>query len=70
MIAGTCGVIAGLIDILFVGSPTDSKLGGMVDNQANKITEKFASFLGWDKEKAAEKRKKYDECNWLFREEI
>ncbi|WP_141052316.1 hypothetical protein [Aliarcobacter cryaerophilus] len=57
MIAGTCGVITGLIDILFVGSPTDSKLGGMVDSQANKITEKFASFLGWDKEKAAEKGK-------------
>ena len=57
MIAGTCGVITGLIDILFVGSPTDSKLGGMVDNQANKITEKFASFLGWDKEKAIEKGK-------------
>ncbi len=57
MIAGTCGVITGLIDILFVGSPTDSKLRDMVDNQANKITEKFASFLGWDKEKAIEKGK-------------
>jgi hypothetical protein len=55
MISGTCGVIAGLVDILFVGAPGDSKLGDIADEQANKITEKFASFLGWDKEKATEK---------------
>ncbi len=55
MIAGTCGVISGLIDILFVGAPGDSKLGDIADEQANKITEKFAEFLGWDKDKAAEK---------------
>ena len=55
MIAGTCGIIAGLIDILFVGVPGDSKLGDIADNQANKITEKFAGFLGWDKDKAVEK---------------
>jgi hypothetical protein len=36
MIAGTCGVIGGLIDILFVGAPGDSKLGNIADNQANK----------------------------------
>ena len=55
MIAGTCGVIAGLVDILFVGAPGDSKLGDIADEQANKITEKFAGFLGWDKDKAVEK---------------
>ena len=55
MIAGTCGVIAGLVDILFVGAPGESKLGDIADNQANKITEKFAGFLGWDKDKAIEK---------------
>ncbi len=55
MIAGTCGVISGLVDILFVGAPGDSKLGDIADEHANKITEKFASFLGWDKEKALEK---------------
>lgn len=55
MIAGTCGIICGLIDILFVGTPGDSKLGDFTDEQANKITEKFASFLGWDKDDA-EKR--------------
>lgn len=57
MIAGTCGVIGGLIDILFVGAPTDSKLGNIADEQANKITEKFAEFVGWDKEKVVEKGK-------------
>jgi hypothetical protein len=57
MIAGTCGVIAGLVDVLFVGAPRDSKLGDTVDEQANKITENFAGFLGWDKDKAAEKGK-------------
>jgi hypothetical protein len=55
MIAGTCGVIGGLIDILFVGAPGDSNLGNIVDKQANKITEKFAELLGWDKKKAIEK---------------
>ena len=57
MIAGTCGVIGGLIDILFVGAPGDSKLGNIADKQADKITEKFAEFVGWDKDKAVEKGK-------------
>ena len=52
MIAGTCGVISGLVDILFVGAPGDSKLGNIADEQANKITERFAGFLGWNKDKA------------------
>ncbi len=55
MIAGTCGVIGGLIDVLFVGMPGDSKLGNITDDVANKTTEKFASLLGWDKEKALNK---------------
>lgn len=55
MIAGTCGVIAGLIDILFVDVPKDSKLGNIADEQANKITEKFAEFLGWNRDKAVER---------------
>jgi len=57
MIAGTCGVIGGLLDILFVGAPGDSKLGNIADEHANKITEKFAEFLGWNKDKAVEKGK-------------
>lgn len=55
MIAGTCGVIGGIIDILFVGKPGESKLGNFVDEQANKITIKFAEMLGWDRQKAVEK---------------
>ncbi len=55
MIAGTCGVIGGLIDILFVGLPGDSKLGSIADEQANKVTEKFAEYVGWDKDKALKK---------------
>lgn len=57
MIAGTCGSIGGLIDILFVGAPGDSKLGDIADKQANNITEKFAEFVGWDKDKAVKKGK-------------
>lgn len=52
MIAGTCGAIAGLVDIFFVGMPGDSKLGNIADDHANKITEKFAELLGWDRSKA------------------
>lgn len=55
MIAGTCGIIAGLVDILFVGVPKNSELGDIADEQANNITEKFAEFLGWNKDKAVEK---------------
>ena len=55
MIAGTCGVIGGLIDVLFVGAPWDSKLGSTVDSSVNKATEKFAELLGWDREKATKK---------------
>lgn len=54
MIAGTCGC-TGLIDILFVGKPGESKLGDFTDEQAKKITEKFAELLGWDKDKVIEK---------------
>lgn len=57
MIAGTCGVIGGLIDVLFVGIPEDSKLGNIADEHAKKVTEKFAEFLGWNKNKAIEKGK-------------
>lgn len=66
MIAVACGAIGGLIDILFVGVPkkesklgvsNESKLGNFVDNQANKITMKFAEMLGWDRQKAEDNNK-------------
>lgn len=55
LIAGTCGVIGGLIDILFVVAPGKGVLGNLTDEMANKATEKFAQMLGWDKEKAINK---------------
>lgn len=59
MIAGTCGVISGLVDILFVGAPGESKLGNFTDEQANKITEKFANFIGFDEEKIKKQYETY-----------
>lgn len=47
LIAGACGLIGGLVDILFVGKPGESKLGGWVDEQANNATKKFAKLCGW-----------------------
>ena len=81
MIAGTCGVISGLVDILFVGAPGESKLGNIADEQANKITENFAEFLGWNKENAVtrgsnttksaigwlENGGNIDEDSWIFK---
>lgn len=46
MIAGTCGLIGGLIDILFVSMPKNSKLGNFTDQQTNKIVIKFADLMG------------------------
>ena len=47
MIAGTCGAIAGLVDVLFVGTPTTGPLTKVADNVAEGTVEKFASMLGW-----------------------
>ncbi|MCI6564615.1 hypothetical protein [Campylobacter sp.] len=55
LIGATCGIIGGLIDILFVGEPGNSLLGNFTDKMANEATEKFASFCGWDKSKALER---------------
>lgn len=55
MIAGTCGIIGGLIDIFFVGVPGNSKLGSISDAGINKSVEKFAELSGWNKEKAQER---------------
>ena len=47
MIAGTCGVIGGIIDILFVGMPGKSALGDVTDKFTNSSVEKFARMVGW-----------------------
>lgn len=36
LIATGCGVVAGLVDIFFVGMPGESKLGGWTDAQVDK----------------------------------
>lgn len=48
MIAGTCGLIGGLIDIVFVGIPGTSALTGFADDMTDKAVEKFAKLCGWD----------------------
>jgi len=55
LIAVTCGFIGGLIDILFVMIPGISKLGSITDEVVNKLTETFASFLGWDRNRVIER---------------
>ncbi|OBU03946.1 hypothetical protein AYY17_09420 [Morganella psychrotolerans] len=47
LIAGTCGVIGGLIDVFFVGMPGEGKLTKVADNAVDSAVEKFASALGW-----------------------
>ena len=48
MIAGTCGLIGGLIDIVFVGLPGQgSALTNFADEMVDKTVEKFATLIGW-----------------------
>ena len=48
MIAGTCGLIGGLVDIFFVGLPGQGAVGKMADETTNKLVENFARMNGWD----------------------
>lgn len=48
MIAGTCGVIGGLIDVFFVGMPGEGKLTSFTDEAVDSGVEKFAKLFGWD----------------------
>lgn len=47
MIAGTCGLIGGLVDILFVGLPGKGALGKLADDATDTLVEKFAGLVGW-----------------------
>ncbi|MBS4704809.1 hypothetical protein Q7I15_04730 [Aeromonas veronii] len=47
LIAGTCGVIGGLLDVFFVGMPGEGKLTKVADSAVNSAVEKFASACGW-----------------------
>ena len=48
MIAVCCGVIAGLVDVFFVGAPKNSMLGSWTDSQTNKCVMSFAKMNGWN----------------------
>jgi len=49
MIAGTCGMIGGLIDIFFVGIPGDSSfINKGADAFVDKSVQGFASLMGWE----------------------
>lgn len=47
LIAGTCGVIGGLVDVFFVGMPGEGKLTKVADSAVDSAVEKFASACGW-----------------------
>jgi hypothetical protein len=47
LIAGTCGVIGGLIDVFFVGMPGAGKLTNVADSAVDSAVEKFAGACGW-----------------------
>ncbi|WP_343350785.1 hypothetical protein [Pseudomonas sediminis] len=47
MIAGTCGLIGGLVDILFVCLPGQGALTHFTDDMTDKAVQTFASWNGW-----------------------
>ncbi|MCY4304179.1 MAG: hypothetical protein OXC62_05275 [Aestuariivita sp.] len=47
LIAGTCGIIGGLIDIIFVGTPGEGMLTHFADDKVNSAVQKFAGIVGW-----------------------
>ena len=47
MIAGTCGLIGGLIDIFFVGLPGQGGLTEFTDDLTDTAVQKFATHNGW-----------------------
>lgn len=51
MIAGTCGLIGGLVDAFFVGMPGASQLSSVADGMVDNAVEKIAAFFGWKGEK-------------------
>lgn len=64
LIAGTCGVIGGLIDVFFVGSPGEGVVGQKVDEGIKGAVVKFAETVGFNRsEKETDGYLKYiDRC--------
>lgn len=53
MIAASCGVLAGLVDVFFVGAPGQSVLQGKVDKGADELVKKASqAFYKFDSRKA------------------
>ena len=48
MIAGTCGLIGGLMDVLLVGMPGQGFLTTVADNITDEAVQKFAKLNGWN----------------------
>ena len=48
LIAVTCGMIGGLIDVFFVGLPGQGALTKFSDDMTDSAVQKFAKFIGWD----------------------
>ena len=48
-IAVVAGVVAGFVDVVFVGKPGESILGGEVDKVADKIVVQMAKLAGWSR---------------------
>lgn len=49
MIAGTCGLIGGLVDAFFVGVPGKGALGKWADTQTDNAVQRFAKLNGWSR---------------------
>lgn len=47
LIASTCGLLGGLIDVLLVIAPGEGGAGKFTDEMTNKAVEKFAQLNGW-----------------------
>ena len=58
MLAVSCGLIAGIIDIVFVGDPNNSILGKAVDKQADNFIIKAAQFF-YDNDKRTVQKPKH-----------
>ncbi len=48
MIAGTCGLIGGLVDIVFVGVAGKGLLTSFTDDMTDQAVQKFAKLCGWN----------------------
>jgi len=58
MIAASCGVLAGLVDVFFVGVPGQSVLQGAVDKSADELVKKAAkTFFAFDKRTSGKPKK-------------